>query len=155
MIQRMQTLYLLFIIILCLLLLNGSILNFADASATSVKLSAVGRLYDQDQKLIAQVAPVWMITVLLGVICVISAVDILLYRKRRLQMSLTMSLIVISALLAGVVVWLGFSVIRDFRMTFTPGLKMSFPLLIMIFSILAFVGIRKDELLVKSYDRLR
>jgi hypothetical protein len=154
MIQRIQSLYLILIIILCVLLLSGSILNFLDGSGTAVNLSAAGKLYDQ-QKLIAQVVPIWFLIALLAVISVISIAALLLFRKRRLQMFLTTVIIVFAALLAGAFAWLISSVIHEFRVTFIPGIKMAFPVLILIFSILAFLGIRKDELLVKSYDRLR
>ena len=67
MIQRIQSLYLIFIIILCLLLLTGSILNFADGAGTAVKLSATGKLNDHEN-LIAQVVPAWSLTILTGAI---------------------------------------------------------------------------------------
>jgi hypothetical protein len=154
MIQRIQSLYLIFIIILCLFLLNGSILNFADGAGTAVKLSATGKLHDHEN-LIAQVVPAWSLTILTGAICAISIAALLLFRKRRLQMFLTTALIVFSVLLTGTFSWLILSVIHDFKMTFMPGIKMSFPVLILIFALLALLGIRKDERLVKSYDRLR
>jgi hypothetical protein len=155
MIQRIQSLYLIFIIILCMLLLNGSILNFTDGSGTVVKLTATGKLYAQGQNLIALIVPAWSLTTLMGSICAISIAALLLFRKRRLQMFLTAAVIVISALLTGTFAWLIFSVNHDSKMTLIPGIKMAFPALILIFSILAFLGIRKDELLVKSYERLR
>jgi hypothetical protein len=36
-----------------------------------------------------------------------------------------------------------------------PGVLMLLPLFLLLFSVLAFIGIRKDERLVKSYDRMR
>jgi hypothetical protein len=36
-----------------------------------------------------------------------------------------------------------------------PGFRMAIPLLQLIFSVLAWRGIKKDDDLVKSYDRLR
>jgi predicted HAD superfamily Cof-like phosphohydrolase len=42
-----------------------------------------------------------------------------------------------------------------FQTELVPGVKMLIPLLILTFGILAFIGIKKDEKLVKSYDRLR
>ena len=155
MIQRIQSLYLLFVVILCLLLLNGSILNFTGTSGTSAGLSALGTLHDQDQKLIAQIAPSWTLTALLSAICIISLADIFMFRNRQLQIFLTAVVIFLSVMLTGILVWLGHRVINDFKMIFTPGIKMVFPLLMLVFAILAFTGIRKDELLVKSYDRLR
>lgn len=155
MIQRIQSLYLTFIIILSVLLLNGSILKFTGESGNAVKLSAAGALSDEGQKLIAQVGQSWTVTALLAGICLISIASLFMYRNRRIQMLLTISVTVLSVLLTGVLAWLGFSVIQDFKMTFIPGIKMSFPVLILVFSILAFMGIQKDDRLVKSYERLR
>jgi hypothetical protein len=155
MIQRIQSLYLTFIIILSLLLMNGSILNFTDASGNTVYLSATGILSEQGLKIIAQIAPSWSLISLLAIICLISIVAILMFRNRRVQLLLTLSLIVLSALLTGTFLWLGYTLINDFKMTFSPAIKIAFPILILIFSVLAFKGIQKDDRLVKSYERLR
>jgi hypothetical protein len=155
MIQRIQSLYLTFIIVLSILLMNGSILNFTGESGNAAKLSAAGELSDEGRKLIAHIAPAWPVIALLAGIGLISIASLFMYRNRRLQMLLTMSVIVLSVLLTGAVAWLGFSVIHDFRMTLSAGIKMAFPVLILILAIMAFMGIQKDERLVKSYDRLR
>jgi hypothetical protein len=155
MIQRIQSLYLTSIIILSLLLLNGSILTFAGESGNTIRLSAAGTLSEEGPKLVAHVAPAWSFISLLTAICLISVAALFMFRKRRMQMLLTISVIVLSALLTAAFVWLGFSVSHDFKMTFSPGIKMTFPVFILVFSILAFRGIQKDDRMVKSYDRLR
>jgi hypothetical protein len=48
-----------------------------------------------------------------------------------------------------------FWVIGKYHSELIPGFKMFVPLVILVFGILAYVGIKKDENLVKSYDRLR
>jgi purine-cytosine permease-like protein len=78
-----------------------------------------------------------------------------MFRSRRKQILPTIAVILLSAVLIGSIAWFGYSVIHDLKMSLVPGLKMAFPVLILIFSILAFRGIRRDERLVKSYDRLR
>jgi hypothetical protein len=47
------------------------------------------------------------------------------------------------------------SLMHAFRLTIIPGFKMAIPVLNLIFSVLAYRGILKDDRLVKSYDRLR
>jgi hypothetical protein len=155
MIQRIQSLYLTFIFILCLILLKGPILNFVGESGTPVKLLAGGMLFESGQKLMIRVVPAWPLTTLLASTCLVSIAALFMFRNRRLQMLLTIVVIVLSVLLTGDFIWLGFHVIQDYKMTFSPGLKMVFPALILIFSILAYLGIKKDDRLVKSYDRLR
>ena len=45
--------------------------------------------------------------------------------------------------------------ITKFEATITPGFKMILPLVMLILSVLVYRGIKKDDHLVKSYDRLR
>jgi hypothetical protein len=61
-------------------------------------------------------------------------------------------MIVLSILYSGYYAYLAIS---NYEAVFTPGLKMVLPVILLILSMLAYRGIRKDELLVKSYDRLR
>jgi uncharacterized membrane protein YidH (DUF202 family) len=48
-----------------------------------------------------------------------------------------------------------FNIVSKFEARIIPGFKMILPILILIISILAYRGIKKDDQLVKSYDRLR
>jgi glucan phosphoethanolaminetransferase (alkaline phosphatase superfamily) len=155
MIQRIQSLYLTIIIILSLLLLNGGILNFTDGSGNSLKLSSAGILTDQNQKIVSQVFAAWPLTSLQVLIILISLVAVLMFRNRKKQMFLTRLLIVLSAVLIAAISWFGFKTYHDLKMILHPGIKMALPVLILLFSILAFRGIHKDDQLVKSYDRLR
>ncbi len=155
MIQRIQSIYLTLIIVLTLLLLSGTVLNFEDGSGNTVRLSSTGILSDQSGKTIAQVVSTWPLPLMLISICVISLITIVMFRNRKIQMYLNIALIVLSVILIAAISWLGFSVIQDNRMNLSPGIKMIFPVLILAFSILSFRGIRNDERLVKSYDRLR
>lgn len=155
MIQRIQSIYLTLIIVLTLLLLSGTVLNFEDGSGNTARLSSTGILSDQSGKTIAQVVSKWPLPLMLISICVISLITIVMFRNRKIQMYLNIALIVLSVILIAAISWLGFSVIQDNRMNLSPGIKMIFPVLILAFSILSFRGIRNDERLVKSYDRLR
>jgi amino acid transporter len=46
-------------------------------------------------------------------------------------------------------------IVRYYNAELIPGIKMFFPLIILVTALLAYRGISKDENLVKSYDRLR
>ena len=155
MIQRIQSLYLTFIIILSLLLLSGGILKFADESGSDINLSSAGILTDPSQKIVDQIAPAWPVTALLIMISFLSLVAVFMFRFRKIQILLTISVIILSAVLITAISWFGFTAIHNFRMTFSPGINMTFPVLILIFAILGLKGIQKDDRLVRSYDRLR
>jgi hypothetical protein len=64
-------------------------------------------------------------------------------------------LIVFEVLLILTSAYYSYVVISNYEGSLTPGLKMILPLILLILSFLAYRGIKKDELLVKSYDRLR
>ena len=155
MIQRIQSLYLAIIIILSLLLLSGGILNFTDGAGNTLKLSSAGILTDQNQKIVSQVFAAWPLTLAEVLIILISLVAVLMFRNRKKQMYLTLLLIIMSAVIIAVITWFGFKTLHDLNMNLRPGIKMALPVLILVFSILAFRGIQKDDQLVKSYDRLR
>jgi hypothetical protein len=89
------------------------------------------------------------------IIAVLSLVSIFLYKNRILQLRLVLALIVVIVILILLTGYYAYVAISHYEATFAPGVKMALPLILLILSILAYRGIRKDELLVKSYDRLR
>ena len=86
---------------------------------------------------------------------VLSLVAIFLFKTRRLQIKATLALIVLIILLIAIVVYYGIIVIQRHNAELVVGITMFVPLLMLIFTILAYRGIKKDEDLVRSYDRLR
>lgn len=155
MIQRIQSVYLLVTTLLSLLFLNGSFLNFINKSGSAIRLTFSG-LYSGTQgagsELLESTLP---LSALFIIIPVLALIAIFLYKKRILQLRLVMVLIVmivLSILLSG---YYAYVAVSKYEATLTPGVKMVLPVLLLILSILAYRGIKKDELLVKSYDRLR
>lgn len=155
MIQRLQSLYLALILLLCIVQYSGSILGFADVSGDAVKLLANGNLTDETGQVIGHVENIWFLTIILILVALLALITIFLFKTRKSQLRLTAGLIILSAVLLIALCWFGYNVISAFRMSISPGLKMAVPLLILVFSALAYRGILKDERLVKSYDRLR
>ncbi len=90
--------------------------------------------------------------VLLSIICLISCITILLYKNRTFQLRLCIANILLSAALEGLMF---FQLINIHAIDGTIKYGLFFPILIIIFQILAFIGIRKDDKLVKSLDRIR
>jgi len=155
MIQRIQSLYLMVVLLLCLVFFRGSLLNFTDESGKVTNLMLNGNLTDQTGLSFTQVENIWPITVILILIITLSIITILFYKNRKTQLLLAISVIIIAVCLVVALSWYALTLINTFKLSITPGYKMAVPVLILIFSILAYRGILKDDRLIKSYDRLR
>lgn len=95
------------------------------------------------------------VSVIMLTICTLSFVVIFLFKKRKIQLKLTLSLIILTVAFIGMMLYYLFWIMEKYHAELVIGFKMFIPLLILVFGILAYVGIKKDENLVKSYDRLR
>jgi uncharacterized membrane protein YfcA len=99
--------------------------------------------------------PIWPLTALFILVPILSFSLIFLYKSRKIQLRLTLLLVIlilISIVVFGYYVW---SYIKTSQSNIIINYKLFLPVLMLIFSILAFRGIRKDEEIVRSYDRLR
>ena len=155
MIQRIQSLYLTLVILLTLFLFRGNVFNFAGESGEVIKLLLTGVLMDNEGRLFAQVSNLWLLTVILVVIPFMSLITILMFRNRKIQLLFAILVVMMSSGLIIALFYYAYSVMDNYKMVIIPGFKMVIPLIILIFSILAYRGILKDDRLVKSYDRLR
>ena len=155
MIQRLQSLYLLFVVILCMILFRGSILSFTDGTGDAVRLMVSGNMTNQNDQSVGQVTHMWPLTSILIMISLLSIIAIFLFKNRKMQLIVAIGVMIMSAGLIISLSCYGYDVIRNFGMKLSPGIKMAAPLLILVFSILAYRGILKDDRLVKSYERLR
>jgi hypothetical protein len=155
MIQRVQSLYLLLTTLLSGLFLKGNFLKFinTEGSGTIVNFTGIYKATgDKGFDLIEKLLPLSIMFVLIPVI---SVVAIFLYKNRKLQLKITLILIIISISLIVISAYYGISLMNSYHASFVPGIKMFTPFLILVFAILAYRGIKKDEALVKSYDRIR
>ena len=154
MIQRLQTVWLSISAFLAAFLCSGHILNFSDNSGNDLFLSFSGifRSSGNSVTLLQGSIPV---AVLLIAICALSVTAIFLFKRRKLQLKMTAAIIILAFCLTISLVLYLITVIRIFGAELVPGYKMVLPLLIIIFTFLAYRGIKKDDDLVKSYDRLR
>jgi hypothetical protein len=155
MIQRIQTLFLALIVVLSLLLLNGNVFYFLNGSGSVVRLMSQGTIVGSDGVEFARIGNMWPFTALMILIPLLSVITVFLYTKRKIQLMLSVVLIILSAGLLLVSAYYPVSVVLKFKVTLVPGLKLIIPPLILLFSIFAYRGILKDEKLVKSYDWLR
>ena len=155
MIQRIQSLYLFVLAVISGLLLTGSVLNFIDKTGSVIKVTyneIIKSTGGQGIELIEKLLP---LTILIIFIPVFSLMTIFLYKNRKVQLRLALVLIILTATQLIAFVHVSLSVISKFEAHLVPGIKMIIPVLMLILSVLTYRGIRKDERLVKSYDRLR
>ncbi len=155
MIQRIQSIYLLLTIMLSVLFLSGSIFSFADVNGTEYQATVNGVSVVADGSPAGQVHNTLPLTVFVILTALFSAITIFSFRNRKIQLKFSISVIVLSGMLILTSAYCIFFVIAEFNARFKPGFKMIIPFLMLIFAILAYRGIKKDDILVKSYDRLR
>jgi len=155
MIQRIQTLYLIFIVILSSFFFSGNLLTFTDMNEKiyNIKLSGASgeafSLINMDN-LIAGFRI--GLTVL---IIILSFITIFLFKLRKIQLVVTYIVTFLAVVLTGIEVYIIYLVLQLKEVNIIPGFKVLIPPVIIMLSILAARGIKHDERLVKSYERLR
>jgi hypothetical protein len=155
MIQRIQSLYLLLTTLLSVLFLSGSFVSFKDNNGAVLKITFKGIVKytgSNNPQLIENVLPVIIVVIL---VAVLSFAIIFLFNKRNIQLLLSKILVWLVILLIPVLGYYSFRIISEYGGKIMPTVMTVLPLLMLLFSILAFRGIRKDDQLVQSYDRLR
>lgn len=155
MIQRIQTVYLLTIVVLSSITLFSPVadlLNKADLS-----------IYIIDYQGIFQVNPtgnifqsnVWGLTAIAVMMPIISLITIFLYKRRVTQIRLSIfNMVVMVAYYGLLVVYLWFAG-QNLHTEWSLRLVTAFPLVNIVLNSLAIRTIAKDEALVKSLNRLR
>lgn len=149
MIQRIQSVYLLVVTILmivCMCSPVGSII------ANTNEISEFGNLCITMPDGTKDYAP-WALFAILLVVAILSFVTIFLFKKRMLQIRLTIfsSVVMIGYYLALV----AYIFMLAENTNFTPSWTICLPFIALILNWLAIRGIGADEALVKAYDRLR
>lgn len=151
MIQRIQTIFLLIIVVLSVLMLTGDLLVMDTGTGTLFTISFSG-LGENGGETIQRL---WPLTVILCLVPLLTLAAIFLYKKRALQMRITMFVLLLSL---GTIILGAFYVImfdKKIDVSILWKLKAIFPLISAILAWLAYRSIMKDDLKVRSYDRLR
>jgi len=155
MIQRIQSLYLFLITALSLFFLSGSFLNFSDKSGSVIKITFTSIIKSTGGQGFESLDRLWPLSIISVLIVILSFVTIFFYNKRNVQLWLSKILTLVICGLILILVYYSYVIITRYNGRFVPGITMVLLLLILIFSVLAARGIKKDDQLVKSYDRLR
>lgn len=133
------------------LLLSGDLIRLTAGNSAVFGLSFMG-MGGQGGEVVQRL---WPMTVILSVVPLLAFVAIFLYRNRPLQMRLTMLVLLLSI---GTLILGAFYVLmldRKIDITVMWRVKSVFPVITAILAWLAYRAIMKDELKVRSYDRLR
>jgi glucan phosphoethanolaminetransferase (alkaline phosphatase superfamily) len=135
---------------LSILFLKGGILIFSEATGSVIKLTINGVFRTTEQ--LENTLP---ITLNIFLIPLLSAIITGLFKNRSIQLFLSKILIALILLFIILLAFYSFSIINKYDASLTPGFKMMIPVIQLILAFLAYRGIKKDDDLVKSYDRLR
>jgi glucan phosphoethanolaminetransferase (alkaline phosphatase superfamily) len=155
MIQRIQSLYLFIISLLSSVLFSGSILTFISSSGAIIKITFINIVKSTEANGIELIGKLLPLSVILILIPILSLITIFIFRKRNIQLRLALFLIILCILLVIALIHGSVIAISKQNASLVPGFKMIVPIANLILSFLAYLGIRKDDQLVKSYDRLR
>jgi hypothetical protein len=154
MIQRIQTIWLSAIALLTLSLFWGEIIQFTSDGATlfSIGFSGITKNGGGGTEIISRSIGLPLTMILLSFLAIAA---IFLFKKIKLQKTVTLLIIAFSLCLLIMTAYYWYTISQKFNAVPVPGLKMTFPPVILVLAIMAYRGIVKDERLLKSYDRLR
>ena len=152
MIQRIQTLFLLFALVLQTLML---FLPFAEFSVGDqlVIFSASGLTSEALKNEHMMLLVAFFIFICLSVL--IPLVTIFLFKRRQSQMRLCVYNIIILLGFQVVLFWFSWTVMSQLNAIVNYKISLVFPVVSAILSYLAFLSVRKDERLIRSIDRIR
>ena len=149
MIQRKQSLFLLVAMLLILLTLMFPFIDSEFLLFDSFKLQQIGI----DNPISINSFPIAIYLILLSVLHLLA---IFLFKKRPLQMRITLFSLLLSLGFYGLLLFYHFQAKEQFGIEFSMyNYTLITPLIAVVFDFFAFKGIQKDEILVRAADRLR
>lgn len=152
MLQRIQTVYLLAAFVLCIVCLCMPVAHFVSGDGME-QVDMYNLWLASEEGHLFSFCPVMM--GILVIACTVIFFDIWLYKQRAVQMrlaSFSMILLVAWYVSYGVI---SYMLCQDMQATWRPHWTAALPAVGFILLYLAFRGILKDEMLVRSLDRLR
>ena len=165
MIQRKQTLYML-VAVVCMTIFTFAKMFTFNAADSSMTLYTYGySIQEMGAEPVSQLLNLRAVCMVLlaAISTVLMAVNIFLFKKRELQLSLLMSQY---ALLVGIIgygvyyVWsfssiYAESIAADSALTNVPGWSLCLPVVTLVMNFLAVRGVASDIALLRSVDRIR
>ena len=155
MLQRIQTVYLLAATVLMSLMLFLPLAEIA-AEGTGIYEVLSKGWYITGGEYAEPVMLTWPVFILVLFLTLLPLINIFLYKKRKLQIRICIYSIILAFGLIGLIYYY---FVIGFRPLDEPAYALSFPMVLpaifIILIYLAFRGIRKDEILIRSLDRIR
>ena len=154
MIQRIQSIYLLFVVLLAGFSFYLPTATLTAAENATYLISHKGIYLIQATEQVFQ-SPVWGITIFALLVPVIALITVFLFKNRKLQIKLIyVNIACILMYYASVAAYV-ITAAQRLQADWTLHFGVIIPLVCLILLILAISAIKKDEMLVKSLDRLR
>lgn len=152
MLQRVQTLYLLGVFVLAILMLTGPIADFTTQSGElTLKHSGIFNQAGEKMELAT-----WPLSLLFFLVSILSFLNIFSYKNRVRQMRFCIFLMLLSFGMIGIMLYYTWVTGNKFESTQTLyQWRFVIPPICIVLQYLAFRGIRRDELMVKAYERIR
>lgn len=135
MIQRIQTIWLLLIVVFSALLIGMPVVE-KENLATSFPYSSISILIEN------------------ALIAILSFITIFLYKNRAFQIKMCYLVLVLTFIMIGTLAYDIWNSLQE-GITVIYRIPIAFPVLILILDFLAIHSIKKDEKIVRSLDRLR
>jgi hypothetical protein len=155
MIQRIQSLYLLLAALTAALALFLPLMVLNTDAGQAFELGFRGLIDVSMETGAVLLKPVYLLSAAIVLVISESLAAIFLYRNRKLQLIQTLVLLALELMIAGLMLYQMLLAHKQYNtsLQLSPGLFI--PVLLFIFTLFAWRSIKKDEDLVKSYDRLR
>jgi peptidoglycan/LPS O-acetylase OafA/YrhL len=147
MLQRIQSLYLLFVLALSVSLLFLPAYQYGISSGTDPESLDTMKAYLVTDNV--------LLSLLNGAVALLALVAIFLFKNRRLQIRLTGLSMLLVSILVGLLFFLADNLGTTFEQRVNYRYGAYLPIIQLVFLFLAHRNIRKDEELVRSADRLR
>lgn len=152
MIQRIQTLFLLGAGVILGLMLFLPLAELHTAEGLIYTARVKGLFAGESET----VLDTWPLSILVLVTFCITLVNISWYKNRKLQIRLSVYGIILSFGIIGLLYFYWVHIARQIEISdFVLKLPLIFPVIAIILIYLAFRGIRRDEILVRSMDKIR
>lgn len=154
MIQRIQTIYLLMVMLLMAVLCFLPLFDFTGSDQLISTFSTMGIESSQAE------SHTWGVLTIAALAAIVPLINIFLFKKRKLQIKLchlTTFLIIFFyvTVAAYLYAYTNKNGIDIFTIGIQPHIALTMPLIALIFNLLSIKRIKKDEKLIRSLDRIR
>lgn len=155
MIQRIQSLYLLVVVVLSTITLFSPVAGLQQESTAMIYELNFRGLFALEEGGHIFVANTWVMTAISVLIPLIAFITLFLFKKRMLQIRLTIFNLVLMAGYYGLLFIYLWQYGKSLEAKLFLEVVSAFPLVNIVLSVLALRAIGKDEALIKSLNRLR